>query len=163
MTEDKFGTVENFAKAWMVKRPWRPPFANAIHTTEIAHALVLFRKDQYQVELYISKPNTQTPMHSHPNIESITMYLTGNLSFSKDGVNFTDISMYQKAKPNGTHMLLWANQENNSGTPHMLKVGNEGGSILVFEKWLKGNPTSVSVNWVGDLIGEEHAKLMEHG
>ena len=160
---DKFGDVETFAKAWLAKRLWRPPFANAIHTTEIAHSLVLFRTGQYQVELYISKPNTQTPMHSHPDVESVTVYLTGNLCFSRDGVNFTDNSQYQKAKPNGAHALLWHMAEANKGEPHILRVGAEGGAILVFEKWLKGEPTSVSVNWIGDLIGEEHARLMENG
>jgi hypothetical protein len=116
---------------------------------------------QYQVELYISKPNTQTPMHSHPDVQSITVYLTGNLCFSKDGVTFSDNSQYQKEKPNGTHQLLWTHAEENRGAPHMLKVGDQGGAILVFEKWLVGDPTSVSISWVGDLIGEEHAKLME--
>lgn len=161
MKEDKFGNVETFARAWMAKRIWRPPFANAIHTTEIAHSLVIFRTGQYQVELYISKPNTQTPMHSHPDVESITVYLTGNLSFSRDGVNFSDNSMYQRPKENGAHALLWTRAEENKGAPHMLRVGDQGGAILVFEKWLSEEPTSVSVNWVGDAIGEEHARLME--
>jgi hypothetical protein len=162
MTTDKFGNVETFMKAWMAKRIWRPPFENAIHTTDIAYALSVFRTGQYQVELYIIKPNTLTPVHSHPNIESISVYLTGNMEFRQADGTFADLSAYQTEKPNGTHRLQWMKADTNYGTPHAVKTGEEGGAFLIFEKWLVGTPTSVAVSWEGELVGEEHAKLMEN-
>lgn len=160
--EDRFGSVEMFARAWMAKRLWRPPFKNAIHTTDIAYAMCIFRQENYQVELYICKPNTETTRHSHPNVESLSLYLTGNLSFAKDNGDFMDVSMHQEEKPNGTHKLLWARAEENKGTPHALRVGKEGGAFLIFERWLDGEPSSVTVNWEGEYVGEEHVKTVEN-
>ena len=157
-----YETVEQF-KDWWVKagRPLKPPFKNCIHTTDIAYAMCLFRKDQFQVELYVCKPNTKSPMHSHPNIDSISMYLTGDLSFADEQGSFTDLSQYQKPKENGAHMLLGKVAETNNGKSHALKIGPTGGSFLIFEHWKKGDPSSVTVHWEGDLVGEKHAKTIE--
>lgn len=154
--------VEKFKNAWISKgMPWRVPFKNPIHVTDIAYALILYREQNFQVELYICKANTQSPMHTHPNVESITMYLAGDLAFAKDG-NFVDLSQFQKAKENGAHMLLGKTAEVNDGTQaHALKIGSTGGAFLVFEHWKEGDPTSVTTHWEGELVGEMHAKTME--
>lgn len=156
--------VEEFRDWWLAKgRPWRIPFDKPIHVTDIAYALCLYREKKFQVELYICKADTQTPSHKHPNVESVTMYLAGNLEFAKPDGEFADLSQYQKAKENGTHMLLGKGIEANDGSkPHALRIGKEGGAFLIFEHWKDREPTSVTTHWEGDLTGELHAKTLEN-
>jgi len=157
-----FASVDQFKNWWLkAGRPMKPPFKNCIHTTDIAYAMCLYRKDQFQVELYICKPNTESPVHSHPNVDSISMYLTGDLSFSDENGNYKDLSAYQWPKENGAHMLLGKTADKNNGKPHALRTGSTGGSFLIFERWLKDNPSSVTLHWEGDLVGKKHAQTIK--
>jgi hypothetical protein len=154
--------VEEFRDWWIAKgKPWRIPFDKPIHVTDIAYALCLYREKKFQVELYICKKNTQSPFHTHPNVESVSMYLSGDLAFSKDDGSFYELSEYQKEKENGAHFLFGKSIEINDGNkPHALKIGNTGGAFLIFEHWKNGTPTSVTTNWQGDLTGKIHAKTI---
>ena len=71
-----WNTVDEFAK-WYEDSgfPIRPPQDNAIFRTNNASALVLYREEQFQAELYIADANDITPEHSHPGIESVIMFL----------------------------------------------------------------------------------------
>ena len=154
--------VERFRDEWIkAGMPWKVPFENPVHVTDIAYSLCIYREKNFQIELYICKSNTESPQHKHPDIESITMYLAGDLAFSKDG-KFADLSMYQKPKANGAHMLLGKTAEVNDGTQsHALKIGNTGGAFLIFEHWKNQKPTSVTTHWEGELVGKIHAKTIE--
>ena len=158
-----YNNVEQFRDWWLkAGRPFRPPFKNAIHTTDIAYALCLYREGRYQVEMYICKPNTQSPMHKHPGVESVSMYLAGHLEFAKDNSEFADLSAYQKPQANGAHMLLGKGVEVNDGTKdHALRIGSTGGAFLIFEHWKDKDPVSVTTHWEGELVGQEHAKTIQ--
>jgi len=153
-----FNSAQEFRQWWIKNgRPIKPPFKNAIHTTDIAYALCLFRKLNCQVELYICKPNTESPVHRHPGVQSISVYLTGNLCFAGEDGMFKDVSEFQTPTEEGTHRLLGTSIEANDGKPHALRVGPEGGAFLIFERWDNGDPVSVTMNWEGELVGEKHA------
>ena len=156
-------TVEEFKNRWIKNnRPIRVPFKNAIHVTDIAYALCLYREENYQVELYICRADTESPMHSHPGVESISMYLTGDLQFFREGEPLKDLSKYQIEDANGFHPLLGCISEINDGTKeHALKIGKTGGAFLIFERWSDQLPTSVTTNWKGELVGDIHKKTME--
>jgi len=161
--EDRFGTLEKFKDFWMKNQPIRPPFKNSIFVTDIAYSICLYRSQQYQVELYLVKPNIVSPEHRHPDVDSITVYLTGNLTTGMKDKPYTDVSKYQKENPkNGLHRLYGYCIENNPGQNHSLKSGPEGGAFLVFEKWLKGNPTSVTIRWEGDTVGQDHDNIIKN-
>jgi hypothetical protein len=158
----EWNEVEAFKDWWMAAGcPIKPPFEYPIHITDMAYALTIYRKGQYQIELYICKPNTQTQVHAHPGIESLSVYLTGNLSFAKDGAPFPDLSAYQKEGSNGTHLLLGKSLETVNGTPHALKVNEEGGSFLLFQRWSHKKPRSVAVEYDGVTLGHKHDKQIE--
>lgn len=158
----EWNEVEAFKDWWIAAGcPIRPPFEYPIHITDMAYALTVYRKGQYQVELYIVKPNTETTKHSHPNIDSISMYLTGNMTFAKENEEYIDLSKLQKEGANGTHVLLGSIAETNNGKVHSLKVGPEGGAFLIFEFWKDRDPVSVTVHWEGDLVGEQHAQTIK--
>lgn len=162
MKIDQNWSVEEFMNAWVKGgRPMRPPFKNAIHATEIAYSVCLFREGQYQVEMYIMKPNVETPMHSHPNVSQITVYLTGNCDFSREEGVFNSTAEYQKEKENGTHFLLGKAMETLNNTEHAIRTHKEGGAFLVFEHWHDKEPTSVASEWKGKTVGKEHDQLRE--
>lgn len=151
-------TVQEFMNWWIKSgHPIKPPFEKPIHTTDIAYALCLYREGRFQVELYVCKANTESPRHKHPNVESISMYLTGNLSFAKAGEEFTDLSKYQIERADGAHLLLGRFVESNDGKEHALRVGPEGGAFLIFEHWKDRDPSSVTMHWDGELVGNKHA------
>lgn len=158
-----YNNVEEFKDWWLVTtNRIRPPFTDPIFCTDVSCSLCLFRAGQYQVELYVAKPNTITPEHSHPGVESITMYLTGNLIFPSDSSH--DLSKLQYANSvTGAHILLGkCGAVLHAGEEHSALTGEEGGAFLVFEHWDKNiTPTSVTLQWSGDSVGTQHSELLE--
>lgn len=156
-----FDTVEEFKDAWFKSgRPLRPPFKDPVYTTDIAYSLVLFRQGPYQVELYVCKANTQPPYHQHPGVDSCFVFLGGNIESGREDGTFTDLSAFQQEGLEGCHMLFGQTTFALNGAGHCLKVGPEGGAFLSFEKWNEGEPSSVTVNWRGAPVGEDHAKTL---
>jgi len=155
--------VKEFMQSWYdMGSPIRPPFEHAVHCTDMAYALTIYRKGQYQIELYICRPNTQTKVHSHPGIESISVYLTGNLTFAKPDGAFRDLSQYQFATEDGTHVLLGKFVDSVDGTEHALKVNEEGGSFLLFQKWHNKKPRSVAIEYDGETLGPLHDETIQN-
>ena len=157
-----FNTVREFVEFWASSgRPIKPPFNGAVFTTDIAYSTVLYRKDNCQVELYTCKPNTEAPWHSHPGVDSFFIYLGGNIDFGHPDGTFTGTSQFQEPRPDGAHRLYGKTSEALDGARHTLKVGPEGGAFLSFEKWNEKIPSSVTINWEGDPVGEEHKAALE--
>ena len=157
----KWQTVEEF-RDWYCQKgfPLRPPFKNPVFYTDNAMSLCLFREGQFQVELYVTQPHSTSPKHTHPGVESAFVYLTGNIQFNLEGRENPDVSQWQYAKENGTHALLGKTVSSPDGIPHWLSIGPEGGAFLSFEYWKDKEPVSVTTNWEGDAVGEEHAKVL---
>jgi len=159
----QFDSVKEFATWWYkAGSPIRPPFDAPVFTTDIAYSLCLYREGNCQVELYICKPNTESPTHYHPGVDSLFVYLGGNLEFGKEDGSFLDLSTMQRPDPtNKHHMLMGKNLDSLESAPHSLRVFKEGGAFLSFEKWDKQAPTSVTVNWVGETVGNQHVQTMQ--
>ena len=151
-------TVEDFAAWYKTNRfPIRPPFEDPIYVTDISYSYVLFREGQFQVELYLVKPNTFSPEHCHPGVENIVMVWGGDI-----GTNPTDIVGGEPTQ-NGTSSLFGARSQviKNDAT-HALHAGEKGCAVISIEKWPEGvTPTSVSIRWRGDTCGDVHTKLVD--
>jgi hypothetical protein len=160
MNTEQNWTVQEFAGWWLKHRPLRPPFEDAIYQTDMTLSLCLYRHENFQVELYIMKPNETSKPHSHPGVDSYFVYLGGNLEFGDANGEFKDLSEFQKAAPSGAHILLGRTAEAINGEPHSVRTFKEGGSFLSFERWHDKKPNSVAVNWKGDPVGEVHAKTL---
>ena len=159
-----WATLEEFAN-WYQQNgyPLRPPFEDPVYVTDISYSYVLFREGCYQAELYLVRPNTSSGDHSHPGVENIIMVLGGEVFPRFNGVSDDLTEMYKEASPYGTNKLfgLLAKKLTDKDT-HALAVGNKGGAFISFEKWPEGyTPTSVTVNWEGDSIDPEHAKIIK--
>ena len=148
-------TVEEFA-AWYKASgmPMRPPKEDPIYVTEISYSYVLYREGQYQAELYLVRPHTGSPDHSHPGVNNIIMLLGGDIGTKQNNVT--------TLIPPGVDVFGLLGQTINSGDTHALHVGERGGAFLSLEKWDDGiKPTSVTIRWDGDTCGDAHTALVD--
>jgi len=159
-----WNTLEEFAD-WYKKEgfPIRPPFEDPVYVTDISYSYVLFREGQYQAELYLVRPNTSSPDHSHPGVENIIMIWGGDIHTRQNG-KFVDLSTeYQEPSPLGTNRLFGVCGEKLDDTQtHALIVGNKGGAFLSLEKWPEGvTPNSVTINWSGEPVDPSHGEIIK--
>lgn len=159
-------TVEEFAK-WYEDSgyPIRPPQTNAIFRTNNASALVLYREGQFQVELYIGDANSTTPEHSHPGVDSILVYLSGegNTTINSEvPTHLVNLSSYfDQTNPDGTSVLFKQSVRVDPKDTHGLTTYSKGFAFYSIEKWQDGiEPTSVTVCWHGETTGEIHNQVL---
>ena len=119
--------------------------------------IVLYRNKSFQVELFICQPNLVIPEHTHPDVDSYECFLHG-MKFTHSGETVITeeqaleeqdgypINAYQtiRVKPNDLH----------GGT-----ASKNGGAFISIQHWLNGvEPTHVTSNWDGNLMGVNHSK-----
>jgi hypothetical protein len=150
-------------KEWWLKhgRPLRPPFELPTLTTDLAYSLCLYREGEFQIELYVLKPDSTSPPHKHPGVDSVFVYLGGNLEFGDKDNIFKSTAEFQFEKENGTHALFGSTAEALDGELHSVRTFEAGGAFLSFEHWKDRKPTSVVLNWEGDPDGEKHQGLWD--
>jgi len=159
-----WNTLEEFAE-WYKSNgfPIRPPFEDPVYTTDISYSYVLFREGQYQAELYLVRPNTSSPDHSHPGVENIIMVWGGNVHTRQNGKTFDYSEHYNEPATNGTNKLFgMCSQKLTDDQTHALIAGDKGGAFLSLEKWPDGvTPNSVTINWAGDPVDPSHSEIIK--
>jgi len=156
----QWNNVEEFMGWWLETRIIRPPFKDTMFTTDFAQSFCLYREGRFQVELYLLKENITTPFHRHPNVDSMFLYLGGNLEFGLPDKTFTNTQEFQKEGEHGAHMLLGKIAVAMDGELHSVRTYDQGGAFLSFEYWQDKNPSSVVVNWDGEYDGPVHIKTV---
>lgn len=148
-------TLEEFAHWYKSNNfPIAPPKQDPIYVTEISMSYVLFRQGQYQAELYLVKPNTGSPEHSHPNVENVIMLMGGNVGLRVNGVD--------NIPPDTADLFGVFGNVIRNGETHALCCGDKGGAFLSLEKWEDGIlPTSVTIRWDGETCGDSHSNLVD--
>lgn len=124
-----------FKEWWMARREMNTPTADEVNFNGSLSGVVLYREDEYQVQLFIVKPNSVIEPHIHPNVDSYEVFVGGDISFMCDDVWYEQKSLNDaiRVKPSS-----W----------HEAKFGNKGGCFLSIQKWLNGvEPTSVGDDW----------------
>jgi hypothetical protein len=124
---------------------------------------VLFREGQYQAELYLVRPNTSSPEHSHPGVENIIMVWGGNVHTIQNGKLFDYSDHYREPSKTGTNKLFgMCSEKLTDDQTHALIAGDKGGAFLSLEKWPEGiTPNSVTINWAGDPVDPSHGKIIK--
>src|SRR5437763_7118025 len=61
------------------------PFSGAVSKIQDVTAILLYRKDPFQVQMFAVPEGTIIPEHTHPNVDSIEVYVGGNIMFSHSG------------------------------------------------------------------------------
>lgn len=137
-------TVADFARHWLASKTFKPPIDAIRHVGSIA-GVTLFRDGPFQVQLFIGAPCSTAPRHSHPNVDSIEVWVAGAVDFKSDTQSFTD---------------GWLRVRPHEG--HVANAGPTGGCFISIQKWLNGaTPTSVDLDWDGEPIDATHAKELQ--
>ncbi|MGZ5050454.1 MAG: hypothetical protein ACXWF8_05275 [Methylobacter sp.] len=134
-----FDDLAAFASWWLNTRTFCPPRTTPISFYGNMTGVVLYRHENYQVELFIADPDSVAPSHVHPDVDSFELYLSGDLVFNIGGVVF-DPALQDSLSFGPTRIRpdCW----------HDGKTGKIGGAFLSIQKWLNGvPPTSVGDNW----------------
>lgn len=158
-----WSTLEEFVNWYKAEGfPIRPPFEDPIYITEMSYSFVLYREGQYQVELYLIKPDSESPDHKHPHVENIIMVWGGDANTRVDGVLKEYPAWLNDKAENGTHKLFGMTGEKlTDEQTHAVITGQKGAALLSLEKWADHiPPTSVTINWMGDPVGPSHANLV---
>ena len=105
--------------------------------------LALHRSGRHQVQLWIADPNSLIPEHSHPNVDSFALQVSGEMEFWVEGGDGKPTNSF-RARP---------------GVKHSAKIGPKGASFLTFHEFLDGDPHSVTEDWIGPSLGKDHVIL----
>jgi hypothetical protein len=136
---DSWSDVGEFAAWWRAAgMPICPPAGAEVFLTDDATAFCLFRKEQFQVELYLIHPGPALDIHEHPGLDVIQMQLTGEFG----------------------HMspLLRSGQSHGEG---LAKTGAACGMPLItFEHWLSASPSTAAACWRGPTVGPKQEALI---
>ena len=146
---------------WYLKTGFRAlyvPYSNFIHFYEGIHGLTIYRDEPYQVQLFTVEPNTVIPIHTHPNVDSYEVSLSGMELILNDKVA---LPRWQANLPDPTNDLPLSRYgvvRVLPDYPHGGSAGKNGGTFMSVQRWLNGvKPTSVAHDWGGETtLGKSH-------
>lgn len=150
---DDWDTLEDFVN-WAIesKFPIVIPWDAEVRRTEDTTTICLFRKGQYQIELYLIYPGWVIPMHGHPNVEVITMIMGGGKRGAKNELGGSSLAGTLSEKLHGDMM-------HGGETSTIFSTGY---CLYSFEKWPKDTKiTSAALHWKGKTAGPIHDALIE--
>lgn len=127
--------LEQFKDWWLANRIINTPINDALNFVADTHGVVLFRQNEYQVELFAVKPNSEIKPHIHPNVDSFEVFISGDINFMCNDEWFDKniIGSTIRVKPNSFHGGLF---------------GEKGGCFLSIQRWLNEvKPTFVGNDW----------------
>ena len=133
------------------------PQDNFIHFVEGVTGVTIYRSEPYQVQLFTATPNTVIPSHTHPNVDSYEVSLSGMEFYLDDKVVLPRWYANIKAKgsniPDSHYKVVRVLPE----SPHSAIAGKNGGAFMSVQKWLNNvKPTSVGNDWDGNTMGVRH-------
>lgn len=123
--------LETCLKLWLDRRDILVPELAPVACDGNLYAVVLFRYQQFQVQLFIVKPGTVVPEHAHPEVDSFEVYLGGDIAFTLNGEPCNEQVI--RVKPDAWHGAT---------------IGARGGAFLSVQHWLNGRaPSTVADSW----------------
>ena len=148
---ENFDNLEHFM-LWYLDNglPIIPPKDADIFYVEDASTVSIFRHKNYQVEFYIVHPNSKFALHSHPGVDLINFFTTNKAFTTTSSGRLNASSIW------GTKTLLMDGQEHAD-----IADSSSGYTMLAFEYWKLGKPTSVTVKWKGKTVSPRHDALIE--
>jgi len=138
---DSWKNVEEFGKWWIQNgMPIIIPQDVEVFLSDDATAVCLFRRGQFQVELYLIHPNPIVPVHEHPDVEVIKVRLSGK----------THPFLSETLKAGESHGSGIRNESEEKGYP-----------LLAIQHWLTREPTTVASMWKGKTVGPKQESLIK--
>lgn len=135
----------------------RPPQANVLLTDGVT-SIVLYREKQFQVELVVCAPGTVIPEHTHPDVESYEIAISGALEFFVSG---QQAGFFREPRADGLSRDFGKFVPVPSDAPHHGRAGAEGACFISVQHWREGvAPSHVGLNWKGRTSGPLHDKAL---
>jgi len=133
--ERQYCELTAFLHYWLHYRTLLVPNDMPMDFADKLAGVVLFREDQYQVQLFTLQPNTVIHAHCHPNVDSYEVHIGGDLTFEVDGFVHSNRAMLD-------HIRIFPHSK------HTAISGPRGGCFVSVQKWLNGvKPTTVGHDW----------------
>jgi hypothetical protein len=169
MKNDRTQSLEMFL-SWAMNSPnfgpmYRIPYGQdypVVHRVQDVTSTIIYRKDVFQIQLFVAQPNTIVPEHTHPNCESYEVLMGGDVSFSTHGrwvteKDFLYLNRNKELIP-GTHPFRARCLHIPPDCLHGGVFGPRGAAWWSVQKWLNGvDPSCVGNDYTGKTCGEEHA------
>lgn len=121
----------------------------AIEKIEIGTAITLFRSPPFLVQLLAFHPGTKIKPHAHPRVDTIVVYLCGDMSLTVGGKELFPLGS-TPVLPDGGSQRRGIPVRFLPGVVHSGEIGDTGGALLSIQRWLDGEPTSVHLDWRGE-------------
>ena len=120
--------------------------------------VALFRRGTWQVQLFVCDPNSEIVDHIHPNVDSIEVYVGGDVYFRHSWKTILTPEII--ATPDFHDLSIRVRPQDWHGA----SIGPRGGSFLSLQHWLHGvAPISVHLDWVGEPLDAEHRVTLGQG
>jgi len=159
--------LDKFCKWFLLNMPvvGAVPFENAVTKIEDVTSVLMYRKDNFQVQMFIVPPHYIIPEHTHPNVDSIEVYMGGNIRFSHCGSFVNPEPDIQKDNTNlGCSKARGKTIRVKPNDLHGGIFGEGGGVFLSVQKWLNDvKPHCVAADYNGVVMGEDHLAKVVHG
>lgn len=140
-----------------------------VNKVEDVTLVLLYRSEQFQVQMVCVPPNYIIPEHVHPNIDSYEVGIGGGMCFSRNGKWITNETIDYHGKQlkdyNGQGNL---NKKRGSCIRvrpidiHGGMFGSEGAVFLSIQKWINGvSPHCVGSDYAGKTLGPNHDSYVD--
>jgi hypothetical protein len=141
------------------------PFEGAVSKVENVTSILLYRQGQFQVQMFAVPEGTIIPEHTHPNVDSIEVYVGGNIRFSHSGKYvYGEEQLRPKTGPLRCALKRGTTIRVRPNDVHGGVFGKGGGVFLSVQHWLNGvQPHCVSADYDGVTMGEHHLANVVHG
>ena len=140
------------------------PFQNAVWKIQDVTSILLYRKGQFQVQMFAVPEHTIVPEHTHPNVDSIEVYVGGNIAFSHSGKYIVPKDTIVPKGPLGLCSRRGLRVRVRPNDVHGGVVGEGGGVFLSVQHWLNGvEPHCVAADYTGLAMGEHHLSKVVYG
>jgi len=164
-------TLEEFA-GWFLKNSSviaSVPLHGAVSKIEDVTSVLMYRGGSFQVQMFIVPADYIIPEHTHPNVDSLEIYMGGQIRFSHSGKWVISDDEFFNASPD---------EQRGTGLPqragHAIRVrpdelhggifGPSGGVFLSIQHWLNGvKPHCVAADYIGVVMGKHHLDSVKNG
>lgn len=134
-----------------------PPI-QAVSNAGAFTGLTLYRRGQFQVQLWVGQPNAIIPEHVHTDHDTILMGLSGVEWFDVNGARQDWDPTLVDTKGRWRHHGVIVRVEKHD--THSAKFGPDGGSFITFQHWPCGGIRSAEMDWQGEPLSVEHGMAL---
>jgi hypothetical protein len=159
-------SIDDFTTWFLSTMPpiWAVPFGTCVWKVEDVTVVLLYRQPPFQVQLFIVPPHYIIPEHTHPNVDSIEIYVGGDIKFSHSGKWVVPDEAFAGPSEQGTWQKRGKRIRVKPNDQHGGQFGPHGGVFMSSQRWMNGvEPHCVSADYTGVVMGPHHFEMVKDG